>query len=259
MGTLLAVDGLHVVRRLYEASDEPDLALRADAALRSALAAFGRLLAQHAPTHVLPAFDAGGTTWRHELHADYRRNRAEMPAELQQVLPALQARLDAMGLHAVSVPGVKADDVIATAVLRWLKEARGEAVVVSAGRDLYALLAHGASIWDHARNAWRDATWVEAKFGVPPAMLPDLFALVGDMPDGIPGVSKVGMKTAAKLLRSYGSIDGIMAGAGILKDALGERLRREQAQLALSRKLTALKADVHVGVTWNMLAYEARY
>jgi 5'-3' exonuclease len=254
MGKLLAIDGLSIVRRLYEASDEADAGLRADKTLRHALAAFTKLLANHKPTHALAAFDAGGRTWRHELHAAYRQSRTPMPAELQQGLQELQARLTGIGMHAVSVPDVEADDVIATGVLRWLGEERGEAIVVSTDKDLHGLIAHGALVWDHFKNEWHDSEWVQAKFGVPPALLPDLLALVGDAPDGIPGVSKVGMKTAAKLLQSYGSIEGIMAGAGILKDALGERLRNEHEQLVLSRKLTSLKTDVRIGVTWNMLA-----
>jgi DNA polymerase-1 len=254
MGKLLAIDGWNIVRRLYEASDEADAALRADTALRYALAAFTKLRAYHQPTHALAAFDAGGHTWRHEMHADYRRSRAPMPAELQQGLPDLHARLANHGVHPVSVPEVEADDVIATGVLRWLSEERGEAIVVSSDKELHGLIAHGALVWDHFKSEWHDSDWVQAKFGVPPALLLDLLALVGNAPDGIPGVSKVGMKTAAKLLRSYGSIEGIMAGAGILKDALGERLRNEHAQLLLSRQLTALKTDVRIGVTWNMLA-----
>jgi 5'-3' exonuclease len=253
MGKLLAIDGLNIVRRLYEASDEEDAALRADKALRHALAAFVRLLSFHQPTHALAAFDAGGHTWRHALHVNYRQNRKAMPDELQHVLPDLHARLADIGLCVLAVPDVEADDVIATGVLRWLQEARGEAIIVSTDKDLHGLIAHGALVWDHFRNEWHDSEWVQAKFGVPPALLPDLLALVGDVPDGIPGVSKIGIKTAARLLQSYGSIDGIMAGAGILKDALGERLRGEREQLMLSRRLTALKTDVRLGVTWNML------
>lgn len=254
MGKLLAVDGWSIVRRLYEASDETDAAVRADKAVRHAMGAFTKLLSYHQPTHAFAAFDAGGHTWRHDLHAAYRQNRAPMPPELQQTLPTLQEQLAAIGMRALSVPAVEADDVIATAILRWLCEERGEAIVVSTDKDLHSLIAHGALVWDYFKSEWHDSDWVQAKFGVAPAQLPDLLALVGDAPDGIPGVSKVGMKTAAKLLQSYGSIEGIMAGAGILKDALGERLRNEHEQLMLSRRLTALKDDVRIGVTWNMLS-----
>ena len=257
MGRLLAVDGLSVVRRLYEANDEMDLHIKADNALRYALSAFAKMLAFHQPTHVLAAFDAGGHTWRHDLHPGYRANRAPMPSELQQSLPNFYQQLAAIGVPVVVVPEVEADDVIATGVRRWLQEERGEAIVISTDKDLHTLIAHGALLWDHFKGEAHDAQWVEAKFGVPPAMLADLLALVGDVSDGIPGVSKVGIKTAAKLMQSYGSIERIMAGAGILKNTLGERLRNEREQLMLSRQLVELKTDVRIGMTWNKLAYDS--
>ena len=95
---------------------------------------------------------------------------------------------------------------------------------------------------------------MQKKFGVQPEQLADLLALTGDPTDGIPGVTKVGMKTAAKLLQAYGSIDAIMAGAGILKNTVGENLRKDAKILAMSRQLVALKSDVQLGVTWKMLA-----
>lgn len=257
MGKLLAIDGLNIVRRVYEANMEEDAVAKADAALRHSLASFRKLLTTHEPTHVLPAFDFGGDTWRHALYPRYRENREPMPATLKERLPDFYEQLGALGLHVVSIPEVEADDVIATAVLRWLAEGRGEAIIASTDKDLHTLVAHGALIWDHFKGEWHDRKWVEAKFGVPPEMLGDLLALMGDVSDSIPGVSKVGVKTAAKLLQSYGDIDRVMAGAGILKDTLGEKLRKDKEQLYLSRQLVALKDDVRLGVTWNMLAFDS--
>ncbi|MBS0309139.1 MAG: 5'-3' exonuclease [Proteobacteria bacterium] len=256
MGTLLAIDGLNIVRRIFEAGDEPDLARKADTAIRHALSAFRKLRNLHQPTHVLAAFDFGGSTWRHARYPAYRANRSPMPTELRDALPGLHDELAALGLKVLAIPEVEADDVIATAVLRWLHEQRGEAIVVSTDKDLHSLIAHGALLWDHFKNEWHDRAWVEHKFGVPPELLPDLLALTGDAADNIPGVSKIGGKTAARLLHSYGNLDKIMAGAGILKDTLGERLRKERDLLYLSRELVALKTDVVLGVTWKMLAVE---
>lgn len=180
-----------------------------------------------------------------------------MPEALKERLPDFYVQLTELGLHVLSIPEVEADDVIATGVLRWLGEGRGEAIIVSTDKDLHTLIEHGAVIWDHFKGEWHDSKWVEAKFGVPPEMLTDLLALMGDISDGIPGVSKVGVKTAAKLLNSYGTIDRIMAGAGILKNTLGEKLRKDKDQLYMSRQLVALKDDVRMGVTWNMLAFDS--
>ncbi len=257
MGKLLAIDGLNIVRRVYEASPEDDSADKAKTALRHALSSFRKLIATHAPTHVLAAFDFGGPTWRHDLYPRYREQRAPMPSFLREALPGFHDKLAAEGLHVVMIAQVEADDVIGTAVLRWLAEGRGEAIVATTDKDLHGLIANGALVWDHFKSEWHDDAWVRAKFGVAPEQLVDLLALMGDVTDGVPGVSKVGMKTAAKLLGAYGNLDAVMAGAGILKTPIGERLRAERDVLYLSRQLVALKTDVKLGVTWNMLAYES--
>jgi len=257
MGRLLAIDALNIVRRVYEANDEEDLERKAETALRHSLSSFRKLLTVHQPTHVLAAFDFGGTTWRHALYPRYREQREAMPSALRDSLPDFQARLAEWGVQTLCIPEVEADDVIATCVLRWLGEGRGEAIIASTDKDLHVLIADGAMLWDHFRSEWHDHAWVQTKFGVPPEQLADLLALSGDATDGIPGVSKVGIKTAAKLLQSYGNIERIMAGAGILKDAMGERLRKDAEQLVVSRQLVALKTDVRLGVTWNMLSFDA--
>ena len=257
MNKLLAIDGLGLVRRVYQANPDPDSADKVDVALRNCLQSFRKLLNFHQPTHVLPAFDFGGHTWRHDLYARYRENREPMPEVLRAGLPGFYEKLEGLGLHILTVPEVEADDVIATGVLRWLKEQRGEAVVASTDKDLHALIADGALVWDHFKGQWHDAAWVVKKFGVEPRQLVDLIALMGDVVDGIPGVEKIGIKTAARLLRSYGNLEGVLAGAGILMDPTGERLRRDRDQAYLSRRLATLKADVQLGVSWKMLAYQA--
>jgi len=257
MGKLLAIDGMNIVRRVYEASPEPDSDMKADAALRHAFSSFRNLLKAHAPTHALAAFDHGGATWRHALYPRYRENRETMPSCLRAALPEFYERLRSAGLYVLMLPEVEAGDVIGTGVLRWLSEGRGEAVVATTDKDLHGLIAQGALVWDHFKGEWHDDAWVRSRFGVAPELLPDLLALMGDPADGVPGVSKVGMKTAARLLNAYGSLDGVMAGAGILKTPLGERLRAEREILYLSRQLVQLKTDVRLGVTWKMLAYDS--
>ena len=256
MGTLLAIDGLSIVRRVYQANPDPDSAAKAESALRFSLMSFKKLLSTHQPTHVLAAFDVGGHTWRHNLYPKYRENREPMPEELRAGLPEFYQKLATLGLQVLTVPEVEADDVIATGVLRWLNERRGDAIVASTDKDLHVLIADGARLWDHFKGEWHDQAWVEKKFGVTPTQLTDLIALMGDVADGIPGVSKVGIKTGARLLRAYGNLDGVMSGAGILMDPLGDRLRKGREQAYLSRRLAQLKSDVQLGVTWKMLAVD---
>lgn len=258
MAKLLAIDGMHIVRRIYEANDEPAPSDKAEAALRHALSSFRRLLATHQPTHVLCAFDQAGHaphTWRHALHPGYRAHHTAPPEQLRERLPAFFDQLRTLGVAIVSVPDVAAKDMIGTTVLRWLQETRGEAIIASTDKDLHCLIAQGALLWDHFKQEWHDRQWVEQKFSVSPELLPELLALAGEPSDNIPGVSKVGAKTAAKLLQNYGNLDKVLSGAGILKNPLGERLRKERDALDLSRKLVALKTDVRLGVSWKMLAY----
>lgn len=259
MGKLLAIDGLNIVRRVYEANPEPDSSDKAEHALRNALSSFRRLLDVHAPTHVLPAFDFGGHTWRHALYPPYRQSRTPMPQPLMERLPGFHDTLSRLGLRVVSVEGVEADDVIGTAVLRWLGEGRGEVVVASTDKDLHVLIEHGALLWDHFKGEWHDRAWVINRFGVPPEMLTDLLAIAGDASDDIPGIEKVGLKTAARLLNSYKTLEGVMAGAGILLDTLGKRLRAGRDSAFLSRELVKLKTDVQLGITWKMLQYDSMH
>jgi protein Xni len=257
MAKLLAIDGLNIVRRVYEASQEPDSPDKAELALRHALSSFRRLLEAHAPSHVLPAFDYGGSTWRHTIYPRYRENRTAMPSHLRSALPGFYATLkQELGVNVVTVPEVEADDIIGTGVMRWLNEGRGEAIVATTDKDLHCLIGHGALVWDHFKGEWHDDPWVRAKFGVAPELLVDLLALMGDATDGVPGVDKIGMKTAAKLLNAYGNLDAVMAGAGILKTPTGEKLRAGREMLYLSRQLVQLKMDVTLGVSWKMLEWD---
>jgi DNA polymerase-1 len=252
----LAVDGLSIVRRVFQAAkDEPDLAKRAEDAISSSCRTFRRLLETLAPSHVLTAFDAGGHTWRHDLYPRYREGRQSMPDELRAQLPNMMTRLQEMGVHSVQIPEVEADDVIATAVTRWLDKGYGQAIVATTDKDLHQLTALGAWIYHPFDSELRDAAWVGKKFGVPAALLGDYLALVGDGADDVPGVSGIGAKKAAELLRRYGSLDGVFAGAGILLDTVGRNLRKGKADALVSRQLVALKTDVVLGVTWKQLAY----
>lgn len=255
MGKLLAIDGLNIVRRVYEANPDEDSPAKAEVALRNAFSSFRRLLDTHQPTHVLAAFDSGGLTWRNEIHPPYRAHRTPMPPVLREKLPAFYERLSDAGLKVLCLEAVEADDVITTAVLRWLGEGRGDAIVSSTDKDLHVLIAYGALLWDHFKNEWHDRAWVENKFGVSPEMLTDLLALCGDSAEGIPGVEGIGQKGAAKLLNAYKNLEGIMAGAGILLNTTGQKLRAGRDMAFLSRELVKLKTDVRLGVTWKTLQY----
>lgn len=250
---LLLADGLNIVRRVYEANPAPDSPEKADGAVRSSLASFRRALVEHRPTHFLAAFDHGGQTWRHDLYPQYKADRKPMPPDLLARIPDIQEQLSAMGLAHCSVPGVEADDVIPTVGLHWKRTRPGRVIVLSTDKDLAVLLPAGIEIRDHFKPEWRDAAWVQAKFGVPPSLLGDFLALMGDSTDGIPGVPGVGQKTAAKLLLEYGSLEALLARAGEVKGKIGESLRASMAEARISKQLVSFKTDLTLGLTWRSL------
>lgn len=252
-GILLLADGMNVVRRVYEANPAPDSPAKAEGAVRSSLASFRRGLLEHRPTHFLAVFDHGGPTWRHELYPKYKMLRKPMAPELQAALPDLYARMAEMGWATCRVPFVEADDVIAAVSRRWCGARRGRAIVLSTDKDVAQLLVDGVEVRDHFNNEWRNEAWLQAKFGIPPSLLGDFLALMGDESDGIPGVPKVGRVTAAKWLREYGGLDAVVARAGEIKGKVGESLRASIADLHVSRRLVDFKTDMELGLTWRSM------
>lgn len=248
--TLLLVDALGVLRRVYGAMPGEDSPQKADGALTSAWHSIRRALREHGPTHFACCFDHGGKTWRHELYPDYKASRDPMPDCLRQQLPGYIDEFRVAGLTALSVPGVEADDTIATLALR--AAARGfRVIVLTNDKDMLWLLTHGVQIYDHFGNGWRDAAWVHTRhFGITPAQVPDYLALMGDDSDDIPGVPTIGERTAAKLLIEHGDLDGVLAAAACDGDLRGRgatALREHASTAALSLKLATLKTDVPLG------------
>lgn len=250
---LLAVDGLNLVRRVYEANLAPDSDAKAQGAVKSSFSSLKRALREHAPTHALLAFDAGGHTWRHDLYARYREGRKPMPEPLKQALPAFLDKLASFGFCVRQVPGVEADDSLATVVTR-ATELGASSVVLSTDKDLVGLHSPLVAIRDHFKPEWRDEAWALKKFGVAPALVADWLSLTGDDVDGIPGVEGVGPKTAARWLNEYGNLEGVLANAGAIKGKVGETLRASLELARLSRQLVALKTDVALDIErWAQL------
>ncbi|MEJ2382563.1 MAG: DNA polymerase I [Gammaproteobacteria bacterium] len=202
-----------------------------------------RLLREHDPDHLAVVFDAKGKTFRDELFEQYKANRPPMPEDLSAQVEPLLAIVRAMGLPLLQVAGVEADDVIGTLAA----EARehGLPVLVSTGdKDMAQLVDERVTLVNTMSDTVLDPAGVEQKFGVPPARIVDYLALIGDTSDNIPGVPKVGPKTAAKWLQQYGSLDAIVAHAADIKGKVGESLREHLGQLPLSVQLATIKCDV---------------
>jgi len=203
--------------------------------------------------HVVVTFDAPGPTFRHDMYENYKANRSPMPEELRSQLPLIEQLLKEFGVPVFSVPGVEADDVLASLATK-AANVGFKSLIASSDKDLAQVVDDNISL---LRPAGRgvdssqkvlDAYGVEAKYGVPPARIVDLLALVGDSSDNIPGVPAVGEKTALKLLQQFETLEGVLSSA----DKVGNRRVSENlvthADIARrAHQLIQLKTDIDVG------------
>lgn len=251
---LLIIDALNIIRRIYEAITVPDSEEKVADTLKSSLSSFKRALNTHRPTHAVAVFDHGGRTWKHDLYAGYQAQRKPMAQPLREGLLSFQHELQDMGLHWIAIEGIEADDAIAALVEKWGKFSAEQVIILSTDKDFLQLLNDQVCIYDHFKDAWRDGAYVQEKFGVTPAQMGDLLALMGDAVDGIPGVDKIGRKTAAELLRINGNLERVISNADKVTGQVGANLRQGIEVARLSRQLVSFKTDRPLGLTWKMLA-----
>ena len=244
MATLLLVDGSSYLYRAFHAL--PDLRNQAGdptGALYGMIAMLRRLSNDVHAEYRACIFDASGPTFRDTLYSEYKAHRPPMPEDLARQIEPIHAVVRALGWPLLMESGVEADDVIGT--LARDAAANGLQVVVSTGdKDLAQLVNPQVTLVNTMSNERLDVAGVEAKFGVTPERITDYLALVGDTADNIPGVQKVGPKTAAKWLQTYGDLDGVMAHAAEVKGVAGENLRAHLDFLPLGRTLATVKTDV---------------
>ena len=244
---MLLVDGSSYLYRAYHAM--PDL--RAGdgfptGAVHGMVAMMKRLREQIPAAHAACVFDAKGPTFRDDWYPEYKAQRTPMPEPLVQQIEPIHEVVRLLGWPVLMVPGIEADDVIGT--LAREAAASGHRVVISTGdKDLAQLVTPEVTLINTMSNEKLDVDGVKAKFGVPPARFVDYLTLVGDTVDNVPGVDKVGPKTAAKWIAEHGSLDGVVAAAGSIKGSAGENLRRALDWLPTGRKLVTVLTDCDLG------------
>jgi DNA polymerase-1 len=200
------------------------------------------------PRRIAVVFDASGKTFRDELFAEYKAHRPPMPNDLRSQLAPLLEILGAQGMPLLRIEGVEADDVIGTLACRAARA--GKKVLISTGdKDMAQLVDGSITLINTMSNTVLDRNGVKAKFDVTPEQIIDYLALVGDSSDNIPGIDKVGPKTAAKLLEQYGTLDNLIARVNEVGGKVGENLRTGLATLELSRKLATIRTDVTLPVS----------
>ena len=240
---LLLVDGSSYLYRAFHAL--PDLRGpdgQPTGALHGMVAMLKRLREQIAAEHAVCVFDAKGPTFRDVWYPDYKGHRPPMPEDLRAQIAPIHEVVKLLGWPVLEVPGIEADDAIGT--LARVAEASGHRVVISTGdKDLAQLVTGHVSLINTMSNEALDVEGVRAKFGVPPDRIIDYLTLMGDTVDNVPGVEKVGPKTAAKWIAEHGSLDGVIAAATSIKGVAGENLRKALDWLPMGRQLVTVKCD----------------
>ena len=245
---LILVDGSSYLYRAFHALP-PLTTSRGEptGAVHGVLNMLNKLLRDYPGTRVAVVFDAPGKTFRDDLYAEYKAHRPPMPDDLRaQIEPLLQV-VTRLGLPLLRVAGVEADDVIGTLATR--AALAGEQVLISTGdKDMTQLVNDRITLINTMNDTLLDRAGVKAKFDVYPEQIIDYLALVGDSSDNIPGIEKVGPKTAAKWLNAYGTLDSLLAHAAEIGGKVGENLRAGVDTVALSRQLATIRCDVGLAV-----------
>ena len=257
MQTLLLVDGSSYLYRAFHAL--PDLRNKAGeptGAIYGMVSMLRRLREDVFAEYSAVVFDAKGKTFRDDWYPEYKANRSAMPEDLVRQIEPIHAIVAALGWPILMVDNIEADDVIGTLAVR--ATAAGMQTIVSTGdKDLAQLVNANVTLINtmnripgsgparglHGAGEVLDIEGVKAKFGVPPERIVDYLTLVGDAVDNVPGVEKVGPKTAAKWLAQYGTLDDVVAHAGEIKGVVGDNLRRALDWLPMGRKLVTVKTD----------------
>ena len=254
---LVLIDGSSYLYRAFHAL--PPLTNSKGAptgAVYGVLNMLSKFIREYTPPHIAVVFDAPGKTFRDELFAEYKANRPPMPDDLRSQLAPLLAAVEALGLPLLRVDGVEADDVIGTLACR--AAAAGRRVLISTGdKDMAQLVNEHITLINTMSNTVLDRDGVKAKFDVYPEQIIDYLALVGDSSDNIPGIDKVGPKTAAKWLNSYGTLDGLIGHMAEIPGKVGDNLRAGQTTLALARQLATIRTDLELPVDADALERRA--
>jgi DNA polymerase-1 len=241
--TLLLVDGSSYLYRAFHAL--PDLRNAEGAptgAIYGMINMLRRLRKDYPAAYMACVFDAKGKTFRDDLYPAYKAQRAAMPEDLSKQIEPIHDAVRAMGWPILMVDGIEADDVIGTLAIEAVKHGM-ETVISTGDKDLAQLVNRHVTLINTMSNEKLDIEGVIAKFGVPPERIVDYLTLVGDAVDNVPGVDKVGPKTAVKWLTQYETLDGVIEHAADIKGAVGENLRRALDWLPQARTLVTVKTD----------------
>jgi len=250
---LILVDGSSYLFRAFYGIKAPLTApdgMRTNA-IHGVLSMLDSLRKSYDPEHMVVVFDAKGKTFRNDLYPDYKANRPPMPDELRDQIEPLLEIIRAMGYPLMIVPDVEADDVIGTLASKY----DGKVIISTGDKDMAQLVTEDVHLINTMSNSYHDIQGVIDKYGVPPERIRDYLALMGDTSDNIPGVPKVGPKTAVKWLTEYGTLQNVMDNADKFKGKVGEYLRDSLDFLPLSFELVTIICDLDLDCSPESLCF----
>jgi len=253
---LVLVDGSSYLYRAFHALPPLNTSNgQPTGAIKGVLSMLRKLVEEYRPDNMAVVFDAKGKTFRDDIYPLYKANRPPMPDDLRSQIDPLKDAIRKMGFPLIEIVGVEADDVLGTLALQASE--LGISTLISTGdKDLAQLVNPHVSLVNTMNGQLLDEAGVMEKFGVEPSNIIDYLALIGDTADNIPGVPKVGPKTAVKWLNLYGDMDGVVSHADEIKGKVGENLRNALEQLPLSYELATIKLDVPLDQTPDQLLLE---
>ena len=251
---IILVDGSSYLYRAYHAL--PPLTTSKNqptGAIKGVISMIKRVLIDHPDSPLAVVFDAKGKTFRHDMYSEYKANRPPMPEDLVQQIEPIHRIISLMGIKLIMIPGVEADDVIGT-LAEQARQKKLNTVISTGDKDMTQLVCDNVSIVNTMSGELLDENGVMNKFGVGPELITDYLALIGDKSDNVPGVDKVGPKTAVKWLNEYKSIEGIKKNAESIGGKVGENLRSSIETLDLAHELVKIKTDVPLEIGIEDLA-----
>ena len=243
---IILVDGSSYLYRAYHAL--PPLTTSKNqptGAIKGVISMIKKILIDHPESPLAVVFDAKGKTFRHDMYSEYKANRPPMPEDLVQQIEPIHQIITLMGIKLIMIPGVEADDVIGT-LAEQARQKRLDTVISTGDKDMTQLVCKNVSVVNTMSGELLNESGVLKKFGVEPKYITDYLALIGDKSDNVPGVEKVGPKTAVKWLDEFGDIDGIKTNAESIGGKVGENLRASLETLDLAHQLVKIKTDVEL-------------
>ena len=245
-GPIILVDGSSYLYRAYHALPPLENSKnQPTGAIKGVISMIKRILIDHPESDLAVVFDAKGKTFRHDMYTEYKANRPPMPEDLVSQIEPIHKIIQLMGIKLIMISGVEADDVIGT-LAEQARKKKLDTVISTGDKDMTQLVCKNVSVVNTMTGELLDESGVKEKFGVPPEHITDYLALIGDKSDNVPGVDKVGPKTAVKWLDEYTNLENVIKNAESLGGKVGENLRSSIDTLKLAHDLVTIKRDVEL-------------